>query len=158
MTITALELAQLNQQFCKKQRTLSFLPIVPAVVAATSSTNTPTMTPTTSIGNPAVVAAISSTNTPTTTPITSIQNSKPSASMSTKTCEGVIKAYRDVEVQKKIETYIEFCAIDNSSGYICGRVPWNGLSQVFATSCIFCEVMFQKAGNVWQCKECSELW
>ena len=156
-TITAFELAQLNQQFRKKQRTLSFLPIVPSVVAATSSTNTPTTTPTTSIANQAVVPAISSTNTPTMTPFTSIGNSKPSASMLTKTCEGVIKAYRDVEVQKKIVAYVEFYAIDNSSGYICGCVQWNGLYQVFAMSCIVCEVKFQKAGKVWQCKECSEL-
>lgn len=57
-------------------------------------------------------------------PFTSIGNSNPSSiqSMLLKTCEGVIKSYKNVDVRKKIEAYVTFCAIEISSGYICGHV------------------------------------
>ena len=74
-------------------------------------------------------------------------------SMTTRTCEGIIIAYRgNTSLQKKISAYVQYCAISSSTMYVAGTVPQNGLTQVFAQSCTPNNATYVKHAKVFQFK------
>jgi hypothetical protein len=79
-------------------------------------------------------------------------------SMTTRKCEGIIRAYRsDTSLQKKINAYVQYCAKLSSTMYVAGTVLWNRLSQVFAQSCTPNKVAYQKHVKVFQCSKCCDV-
>ncbi len=84
-------------------------------------------------------------------------------SMTTRMCEGIIRAYRlDTSLQKKINDYVQYCAIMSSTMYVAETVLWNGLSQVFAQFCTPNKVAYQThvkyfsvQNDVMFCKYCN---
>jgi hypothetical protein len=78
-------------------------------------------------------------------------------SMTTRTCEDIIRAYRlDTSLQKKINACVQYCAILSSMTYVAGTGLWNELSQVFAQFCTPNKVTYQKHVKVFQCSKCCD--
>jgi hypothetical protein len=65
--------------------------------------------------------------------------------------------HSDTSLQKKINAYVQYCAILSSMMYVAGTVLWNGLSQVFAQSCTPNKVTYQKHIKVFQCSKCCDV-
>jgi hypothetical protein len=81
-----------------------------------------------------------------------------SIAIASRTCEGIIIAYKnDKSLQKKIQAYVQYCSISSSTTYVAGTVQWNGLSQVFADLCTPNTVTYQMRSKVYQCLNCCHL-
>ena len=151
-SITRFEQGELNQ-YKKKQRNITFLPVKPRQPLPNAEISHETN----NSGSTAVVAVAAAPA----AHCLVISHAPNAASITTapailKSCEGIIRVYKkDTVVQDKIDKYIQFCAISGEE-YVGGKVIWNGLSNVFAVSCVPYSATFQKVGKqkVFQCKAC----